>query len=461
MENTNKKLGWRKWTIFIVVGLIGQFAWAIENMYLNTYLTFLNFNDSNGVGFDYSLMIALTTALSAITATLTTIFMGSLTDKVNKRKIFITIGYILRGLSTASFGLLDVNNKNAIIPISMTAMNAAILVIVIDCIMTFFGSTSNDAAFNSYVTKETNTQNRGKVEGVLGVLPLIAMLIIFVGLNGLTTKEMGYRWDLFFYIVGALVLIVGLISIVLIPKEDDIKTENLKYTRYLFDGFKIKTIKNNKILYLILVAYFIYGVAIQVYFPYLMVYIEKTCAIANSGTGFLTPFAIVMAISLLLGSVLSVLIGIISDKKNKFIMIIPIILILMIGLLTLFFAPMIKDDITRIIYTAISGTIMILGYVSVPTILNSLVREYIPKGKEGSFMGVRMIFVVALPMCIGPFIGDTMNESFGKTYEGEYGVTSFIPSEYSYLVSIAILLLIIVPMIFIFKEIKKERNYAK
>lgn len=262
MENTNKKLGWRKWTIFIVVGLIGQFAWAIENMYLNTYLTFLNFNDSNGVGFDYSLMIALTTALSAITATLTTIFMGSLTDKVNKRKIFITIGYILRGLSTASFGLLDVNNKNAIIPISMTAMNAAILVIVIDCIMTFFGSTSNDAAFNSYVTKETNTQNRGKVEGVLSVLPLIAMLIIFVGLNGLTTKEMGYRWDLFFYIVGALVLIVGLISIVLIPKEDDIKTEKLKYTRYLFDGFKIKTIKNNKILYLILVAYFIYGVAI-------------------------------------------------------------------------------------------------------------------------------------------------------------------------------------------------------
>lgn len=192
-----------------------------------------------------------------------------------------------------------------------------------------------------------------------------------------------------------------------------------------------------------------------------MVYIEKTCAIANSGTGFLTPFAIVMAISLLLGSALSVVIGIISDKKNKFIMIIPIILILIIGLLTLFFAPMIKDDITRIIYTAISGTIMILGYVSVPTILNSLVREYIPKGKEGSFMGVRMIFVVALPMCIGPFIGDAMNESFGKTYEGEYGVTSFIPSEYSYLVSIAILLLIIVPMIFIFKEIKKESNYAK
>ena len=54
-----------------------------------------------------------------------------------------------------------------------------------------------------------------------------------------------------------------------------------------------------------------------------------------------------------------------------------------------------------------------------------------------------------------------MNENFGKTYEGEYGVTSFIPSEYSYLVSIAILLLIIVPMIFIFKEIKKEKNYAK
>ena len=171
VKKQNSKVSLRMWITFILVGLIGQFAWAIENMYLNSYITYLNFTDVNGGGFNYSLMIALTTAFSAIVATLTTIFMGSLTDKVNKRKIFISIGYIVWGLSTASFGLLNVNSSSSLFALSMTAQSAAIMVIVIDCIMTFFGSTSNDAAFSSYVTKNTTNQNRGKVEGVLSILP--------------------------------------------------------------------------------------------------------------------------------------------------------------------------------------------------------------------------------------------------------------------------------------------------
>ena len=462
IKKESSKVGVRKWFIFILVGLIGQFAWAIENMYLNTYITYLNFTDVSGVGFNYSMLIAITTALSAIVATLTTIFMGSLTDRVNKRKIFISIGYIVWGISTASFGLLNVGggSANNLIPISMTAFQAAIMVIVIDCFMTFFGSTSNDAAFNSYVTKNTNSLNRGKVEGVLAVLPLIAMLIIFVGLNGLTTEAMGYRWDLFFYIVGALVLFVGLISTILIPKEDTIKVEDLSYTRLLFDGFKPKTVKENKLLYLVLVGYFIYGVAIQVYFPYLMVYVQYTCSIANSGEGFLTPFAIVMAIALLGGSLLSVIIGIFSDKFSKEKMMISVVTILIIGCLMMFFAPFIKDDTIRLVYSSISGLIMILGYVSVPTIFNAMVKDNIPKGKEGSFMGVRMIFVVALPMCIGPFIGDALNASLGSTYLSDFGVESNIPSEYGYIVAIFILLLTFIPIFFILK-MNKDKGMKK
>lgn len=198
--NLNKanKVGLRMWIIVILIGLAGQFAWSIENMYLNTYIAYLNFNAPVSEKFDYNLLISITTALSAVTATLTTIFMGGLSDKLRKRKIFISFGYILWGISTASFGLLNVYGAVEIIPISMSAITAAIMVIVIDCIMTFFGSTGNDAAFNSYITKNIEDKNRAKVEGVLGILPLIAMLIIFVGLNGLTTEANGNRWDLFF-----------------------------------------------------------------------------------------------------------------------------------------------------------------------------------------------------------------------------------------------------------------------
>ena len=458
--NSNNKISVREWFVLIIIGLVGQFAWSIENMYLNTYITYLNFTSQDG-GFDYSLMIAITTALSAVVATLTTLFMGTLTDKVNKRKIFISAGYILWGISTASFGLLNVNSDSSLFAIAISAQSAAIMVIVIDCIMTFLGSTSNDAAFNSYVTRNVSDKNRAKVEGVLSILPLIAMLIIFVGLNGLTTKESGYRWDLFFYIVGGLVTIVGLISTILIPKEKDTNIQKFEYKNLILEGFKPKTIKENKSLYMILLIYFIYGVAIQVYFPYLMVYIEKSCNIANTGSSFLTPFAIVMAVALLVGSVLSVVIGIIADKVGKAKMIIPVIVILIIGLFMMFFIPYIGNDTLRIVYAAISGLIMILGYVSVPTVLNSLVRSNIPKGKEGTFMGIRMIFVVALPMCIGPFIGDALNKAYGENYVGDYGVESPLPSNYGYLVSLFILVIAIILIIFVLIKGRKENRNVK
>ncbi len=446
----------RQWVIFLLVGLIGQFAWAIENMYLNTYLYYLNYTDPSGQGFNYSLMIALTTAFSAIVATVTTLIMGSLTDKLKKRKIFITVGYIVWGVATASFGLLNGNNANALLPISMTAVTSAIMVIVIDCIMTFFGSTANDAAFNAYVTANTKDKDRGKVEGVLSILPLIAMLIIFVGLNGLTTEAQGYRWDLFFYIVGALVSVVGVISIWLIPKEKKEEKTQEKYGKLLIEGFKPSVIKQNKELYILLIIYFIYGVAIQTFFPYLMVYVERTCNISNSGESFLTAFAIVMACALLLGSLGSVIIGRLSDRFSKMSMIIPVFVILIVGCLMMFFAPSIASDTGRTAYTAIAGTVMILGYVSVPTVLNAMVREHIPHGKEGSFLGIRNLFVVALPMCIGPFIGDALNQAYGEHYLNEYNVDSLVPSEWGYIVASCILLLAFIPIVYLMVKGKKK-----
>ncbi len=445
----------RQWIIFLLIGLIGQFAWAIENMYLNTYLYYLNYTDPTGQGFNYSLMIAITTALSAVTAAVTTLFMGAWQDKIKKRKIFISIGYIVWGIATASFGLLNGNNANVLIPISMTATTSAIMVIVIDCIMTFFGSTANDAAFNAYVTENTKDKDRGKVEGVLSILPLIAMLIIFVGLNGLTTESMGYRWDLFFYIVGALVSVVGVICIWLIPREEKKDKSDEKYVKILFEGFRPSVIKQNWRLYLLLIVYFIYGVAIQIFFPYLMVYVERTCNISNSGDSFLTSFAIVMACALLLGSLISVLIGRLSDRFSRLKMLIPTIVMLMVGCVMMFFAPSIEGDTARVVYTAIAGTVMIGGYVSVPTVLNAMVRENIPHGKEGSFLGIRNLFVVALPMCIGPFIGDALNQSYGVHYVNEYDVDSLVPSEWGYIVATCVLILTIIPIIFLFRKKKK------
>jgi MFS family permease len=453
------KISFRLWMVYILVGLAGQFAWAIENMYLNSYITYLNFNAPSGQGFAYNTVIATTVALSAVVATLTTVFMGALSDKIGHRKWFIAIGYIIWGFATASFGLFNVDSSNSLIPVVMSAFSAACMVVVMDSVMTFFGSTANDAAFNSYVTSSTDDRNRSKVEGVLGILPLLSMLFIFVGLNGLTTKENGYRWDLFFYVIGAIVTVVGIASIFLIPKEGKFVKPTETYIRQLSYGFRPSTVKSNRNLYLVLGMYFFYSTACQVYFPYLMVYVERTCQISNAGTG-ITPFAIVMAIALLVGSVLSVFFGFLADKIGKDKMILPSMGTLGIGLLLMAFIPSIGDTMGRTVYGAISSLLMILGFVGIPTVINALVKQYIPKGKEGAFMGVRMVAVVALPMCIGPFIGSAFNSTYGAIFTGEYGVTDHLPSSFGYFMALGILALTLIPYFFYRKGKAQEQNVA-
>ena len=40
-------------------------------------------------------------------------------------------------------------------------------------------------------------------------------------------------------------------------------------------------------------------------------------------------------------------------------------------------------------------------------------RDYIPKGKEGCFQGIRMFLFVLLPMIIGPAIGNAIIDRYG------------------------------------------------
>ena len=184
-----KKLSPRVWRTLVLVGLVGQFAWTIENMYFNVYLY-------NTISTDPGYISAMV-GWSAAAATLTTLLMGALSDRVGKRKLFICGGYLLWGLSTAAFGLVTVENAAKLFPAAAATAAAAVMIVVLDCVMTFFGSTANDAAFNAYVTDITDNSNRGRAESVLTILPLISMLIIFGAFDGLTQQG---RWQEFFNI---------------------------------------------------------------------------------------------------------------------------------------------------------------------------------------------------------------------------------------------------------------------
>ncbi len=161
------KLSFSLWLNLIMFGFMGQVAWAVENNFFNLYMLKIG-----GDMHDISVMIGV----SAVVAFLTTLFMGSLSDKINKRKIFICAGYILWGLTVVSFAII---NPEFIAKIMGTEVGAAvsatvILVIIMDGLMTFMGSTSNDAAFNAWVTDIGTSSNRSKIESLLAVIPVVA-----------------------------------------------------------------------------------------------------------------------------------------------------------------------------------------------------------------------------------------------------------------------------------------------
>lgn len=257
-------LGARVWAALLSFGLIGQIAWVVENMYFNVFLYNTVTGDTG--------MIAAMVAASAAVAAVTTLAVGALSDKLGKRKPIIVTGYLLWGLSVMAFALVNVSGLEMLLGPVKAVQAAAVLVIVLDCVMTFFGSSANDAAFNAWVTDVTDDGNRGRVESVLAAMPLVAMLVVFGALDGLTARG---HWGLFFLIVGGLTILGGGLGRVLIQEPASLRRAEGNYLGNILYGLRPGVIRANPELYLSLLALAVYAASQQVYMPYLIIYIQR------------------------------------------------------------------------------------------------------------------------------------------------------------------------------------------
>ena len=427
----NSKLGARKWAVLILVGLFGQFAWTIENMYFNVFLY-------NTISTDPRYISAMVGA-SAVVATLTTLLMGALSDRLGKRRAFIALGYILWGFSTAAFGLITPENAARLFPGANAAAAAAVMVVVMDCVMTFFGSTANDGAFNAYVTDVTNSANRGRAESVLAILPLISMLIIFGLFDGLTQQG---KWKEFFTIFGAAVTAVGLIAFFLVKDEPTLRPRRDSYFQNLLYGLRPSVVRENPELYLSLSAFCLFSVAVQVFFPFLIIYIQNYLGIND--------YAIVLGVVLILASAVSVIAGKFIDRVGKIRFVYPAAAIMLIGLAGMYVVRSMAG-------VMVAGTVMMSGYMMITAALGANVRDWTPEGKVGHFQGIRMIFAVMLPMVIGPIIGAAVIRGGNSTYV-ELGQVKTVPTPEIYLAAAIVLLAVAIPLAALKKREKAKKE---
>ena len=430
----DKKISKKTWSAIVVFGLFGQIAWAVENMYFNVFL----YNEIGGTTEDIALMVAA----SAIVATLTTLFVGAYSDKIRRRKIFISLGYILWGLSTLAFAFISRSNTALLFP-SLQANKVLLFtvaaVVIMDCVMTFFGSTANDAAFNAWITDITVPQNRATVEGVLSAMPLFAMLIVAGGF-GIIIDSVGYCW--FFMGLGLIVSLSGVLGLLLIKESGSGVKASEKYYKNIFYGFRPSVIKENKYLYIAFLAVGIEGISSQVFMPYLLVYMERYLNLT------MVQYSIILAIVVLGAAIFGILIGSFIDKKGKSKFVYLSALIYIVGLFFMYFSR-------NIVLIGVVGIVMLAGSVLLGIVLNAIIRDKTPKDKVGLFQGIRMIFFVLIPMVIGPYIGNAVISSSNQTYINEFNDVVNIPVPGIFLAAAAVGVFMFIPMFFLVNNLKK------
>ena len=434
MEN-NSKLGKSLLLNILLFGFMGQVAWAVENNFFNLFL----FNEIGGDSVDISNMVAA----SSVVAVLTTLFKGSLSDKLNKRKIFISGGYIVWGITVMAFAFISPEKTASIIGTTPEAAIPAtiMIVIVMDCIMTFMGSTSNDAAFNAWITDITSVSNRAKTESILALLPVAALLIVTVAFGTLSGK---FGYPACFIGLGLLVTVCGIIGLFSIKdSRTGVKSSN-SFIECLTYGFRPSVIKSNKGLYLSLICMGIFSVASQIFFPYLFIYVQHY---VDLSTFKLSVPVIVIAAAVVIGAVVGIIkVGALIDKMGKANFVFPAALLFVIGLVLVYFAD------KNVIFFALSAIIALAGYGLLMIILNAAIRDFTPEDKAGQLQGVRMIFAVMLPMIIGPRVAAKITDVFATAqYQNEYGIMVNIPAPHIYLGAAVAAAFIIIPLVFLRK----------
>ena len=381
------KLGGKFWTAMLVFGLMGQVAWVVENMYFNVFI-YKMFHASAA---DISAMVMA----SAVVAALTTILMGAASDKLGRRKAFMSFGYLIWGFTILSFSYM----KNIL------------MTIVMDCVMTFFGSTANDAAYNAWLTDRGDTGSRGRIEGFNSMMPLVSILIVFGGFMGFDLDR-AESWKTIYRIIGLATSAIGVLGFFLIEEAPEIRREPMPFGKTIAYSFLPSTWRANRGLYRVLAAFALFGISIQIFMPYLLLYYEQSLGLDN--------YVLILAPAIIAAAVVTALYGRVIDRRGYRFSVWPALGMLALGYVLLFF-------FRNLAPVFIGSLLMMAGYLTGMAVFGAEIRERIPDNRAGQFQGVRILGQVFVPGLIGPAVGARVLRNAELIVNSD-GTSSFLPN---------------------------------
>ncbi|MBN2257564.1 MAG: MFS transporter [Anaerolineaceae bacterium] len=426
------KLPARVFSALLILSLAGQLAWAVENQFYNTFL----YNRITPNPQAVSWMVSIT----AIVSTLTTIFMGTLSDRTRskwgKRKPYLFIGYILWGIFTAIF------------PASAYFQPVALgifMAILFDSIMTFFGATANDAAFSAYVADVTTVENRGRVSGAIQITTWIAFIIVYGG-AGFIIESIDYTG--FFYIVGGFTLLIGLIFA---PQLKDPAVTDKPVGTYwsqIAETFQWKNLLAQRDLFLLLISLTLFMLAINTFFSYLMIYLQHYVKLSIGDSSLLVGAAIGIG-----GIGLAVPLGILVDKWGRRQVAILAVLLESAGLILFSFSKSLPTLI-------LSGIVWLGAFTGWVIATGAWTKDLYPEEKRGQFAGYFVLFNVAFTMIPGSLLGGWLSTAYGipTILDGQAGT---IPTPLIFQVAAGLILLTLIPLLIIRRNQRADQKAGR
>jgi len=389
------KLSRKTWFVIVVLALIGQVAWAVENNFFNLFI-----QDVFGASLSD---VALMVSASALTATATTLLVGAWSDRVGRRKVFVVAGTLAWGISICAFAFLQDVSQSLARDAAAAASLGITLTIAFDCIMTFFGSLANDSAFNAWMTDITDETNRGRVEGVNSAMPLLSMLVVFGGAMFLMVVgddgSVTYDYPLFFTIIGGLVIATAIGAFALMDDSHPEPRRDEGYLAEVVYGFRPAAMRENTMLYLVLVAYCVFAVAMQVIMPYYVLYLRLPYVLGES-------YVLVMAPCIVIAAVFTIFFGRTVDTRGFSKSVVIPLLLYVAGCVVLTVG-------TGMALVFVGSMLMLSGYLGAVACFGAAIRNNTPLDRVGLFQGIRIFMVVLVPMLIGPWIGSAISASSG------------------------------------------------
>ncbi len=435
----NKKF----WITLIIFSLTGQIAWVVENMYFNVFI-YKMFRAS-------AADIAMMVTASAAAATVTTILMGAFSDKIGRRKILMCLGYIAWGVSIITFAFIRMDYISAIFGAGVSAASIGVsLVIIMDCVMTFFGSTANDAAYNAWLTDSTDQSNRGAAEGINSMMPLIAILVVFGGFMGFDLDK-AQSWTVIYCIIGGIVLFIGITGFFIVEEAPVKHPDNIGYLDTIFYGFRPEIVRANRILYASMIGYMIFNISIQIFMPYLIIYYEQSLGMKD--------YVLIMAPAIILAAVVTFFFGRLVDRFGFRKIVLPSMSLLFFGYILLYLVPGVicAEGLAMRVPVFIGSLLMMSGYLSGMAVFGAQLRNYTPEHMAGRFQGLRILSQVLIPGIIGPQIGAFVLRNAASVTNSD-GTTSFLPNANIFLAALIVLCVLIAMLFF---NIKSAINGAR